>query len=364
MTKMEPIGYHQYLKIDQLLACQKMRSSEFGHEAHDEHLFIIVHQTYELWFKQILREFESIRTIMGRAKIDENEMGLIVSRLERVHEIQKLIAQQIDIMETMTPMDFLEFRDLLYPASGFQSFQFRLVENMLGLDSSVRMVYNNVSYKNHFDEEQRKQLEISEQQTSILEAVQSWLERTPFLKSKEFDFWSEYRKAVVKMFNEDKDVIRNNPLLGDEQIKINLEQVEQSENVFESLFDEKQFEKLRKDGYWRLGHKAVLSALFIHLYRDMPVLHLPYRLLTKLKDIDETLTHWRYRHALMAKRMLGTKIGTGGSSGAQYLRESTEKHKIFTDFFQLSTFFIPRSQLPKLPEELKRTLDFHYTKTN
>ena len=89
-------------------------------------------------------------------------------------------------------------------------------------------------------------------------------------------------------------------------------------------------------------------------------LHLPYRLLTLLMDVDEHFTTWRYRHALMVHRMIGTKIGTGGSSGHDYLRQTAERHKVFSDLFNLSTFFIPRSRLPELPEAVRQKLGFHY----
>jgi hypothetical protein len=101
----------------------------------------------------------------------------------------------------------------------------------------------------------------------------------------------------------------------------------------------------------------VQAALFITVYREMPALQQPFRLLSLLMDIDQTLTFWRYRHALMVERMIGRKIGTGGSSGHAYLRSTAERHRIFGDLFQLSTFLIPRSSLPELPADVKRRLD-------
>ena len=98
---------------------------------------------------------------------------------------------------------------------------------------------------------------------------------------------------------------------------------------------------------------AVQAALFITVYRDQPVLQLPFRLLTALMDIEEQLTLWRYRHALMVQRMIGVKIGTGGSSGHDYLRRTVEAHRVFADLFQLSTYLIPRSALPPLPPEVQ-----------
>jgi tryptophan 2,3-dioxygenase len=110
-----------------------------------------------------------------------------------------------------------------------------------------------------------------------------------------------------------------------------------------------------------LSYQAAHAALLIQLYRDQPALQLPFRFLTALMDMDEHFTTWRSRHALMVKRMLGSKVGTGGSSGFEYLRDSANKHKVFQDFFQLTTYFVPRSKLPILPREVERELNFHYS---
>ena len=106
---------------------------------------------------------------------------------------------------------------------------------------------------------------------------------------------------------------------------------------------------------------ALQAALFINLYRDEPVLQLPFRLLSLLMDIDETMTAWRYRHALMAQRMIGMKLGTGGSSGHDYLAEAARRYRVFGDLFALSTFLIPRSALPPLPEPLRSAMGYRYT---
>ena len=123
-NKKTPQDYSDYLKIDSMLKSQVLLSEKNGLKAHDEMLFIITHQVYELWFKQILYEIDSIFEVFDRNIIDESHVGTAVSRLERVNVIQQLLIDQIKILETMTPMDFLDFRDLLTPASGFQSAQF------------------------------------------------------------------------------------------------------------------------------------------------------------------------------------------------------------------------------------------------
>ena len=102
-----------------------------------------------------------------------------------------------------------------------------------------------------------------------------------------------------------------------------------------------------------------MSALFIKQYSEEPVFNLPFQLITALTEIDEQLTLWRYRHAMMVQRMLGTKIGTGGSSGHHYLKKTTESNRIFLDFFNMATFLLPKSSLPELPESVKRRLGFY-----
>lgn len=358
--KYPPVHYHYYLGLDPLLSTQHRKSEEHGKPAHDEMLFIIVHQTYELWFKQIIFELNSVLSIFQKGQVAETEMGLASARLERIVGIMKLITGQIDVLETMTPLDFLEFRDMLYPASGFQSFQWRLIETKLGLRSGDRLAYNNAPFYKSLNEDQQVEMHKVLEQPSLFESIEKWLERTPFLQNEEFSFWDSYKQAVNQMFKADIDIVRNNDRLNDEDKKRNIDGLEKTLGSFEALFDEKAYEKLRQEGQFRLSYKALHAALLVQLYRDQPILQTPFRIIQALLDIDETMTTWRYRHALMALRMLGQKIGTGGSSGHKYLAEATSKHKIFGDFFNLTTFFIPRSQVPPLPKSITDRMNFHY----
>ena len=120
--------YGDYLGIERLLELQKPLSLHDGKLiAHDEMLFIIIHQAYELWFKQILHEITACGEVLSKPAADDDgpDMNVVVHRLQRVVEIWKLLNHQVDVLETMTPLDFLEFRELLHGASGFQSMQFR-----------------------------------------------------------------------------------------------------------------------------------------------------------------------------------------------------------------------------------------------
>lgn len=358
-----PVYYADYLKLDSLLTSQRPKSDEYGDPAHEEMLFIIVHQAYELWFKQILHELNSISEMFRKDDIDERNIGVAVARLRRITVIQKILIDQLGVMETMTPLDFLEFRDYLIPASGFQSFQFRLIENTLGLNMDSRMKFNDKNYYSLVSDEHQKLLIESQSKDSIYESVDKWLSRIPFLNIDDFDFWKYYKDAVEVMLENEKNIILNNPSLSEERKAKQLEMFESTKENFEALLDEKKYEELRTQGLRRLSHRSMLAALFINLYRDEPILHLPYRLLTYLVDIDEHFTTWRYKHALMVHRIIGAKVGTGGSSGHQYLLQTAEKHKVFKDLFDLPTYLIPRSDLPELPEDLKTKLGFYYTAT-
>lgn len=355
-----PIYYSEYLHLEKLLTSQSPKSDEYNHHAHDEMLFIIVHQAYELWFKQILHELDSVLEMFQENVIDERNIGIAVSRLRRITTIQKVLVDQLNILETMTPLDFLEFRDFLIPASGFQSYQFRLIENKLGLNPASRVKLDNKNYYSLVSDEHQKMLIDSQNTISVIEAVDKWLSRIPFLKTDDFDFWSYYKEAVSKLIENEKQIILNNPSLTDEKREKQLMEFENTKLKFDSLLDEEKHNALMKQGLKRLSHKSTLAALFINLYRDEPVLHLPFRFLTYLVDIDELFTTWRYKHALMVHRMIGAKVGTGGSSGHHYLMETAEKHKVFRDLFDLSTYLIPGSSLPELPSGLKLKLGFNY----
>lgn len=366
-----PIYYHSYLQLDKVLSAQTPMSGVAGINggagAHDEHLFIVIHQTYELWFKQILHELSDVVRIFSQASVAESQMGTVIHRLRRVTEIQRVLVDQLTILETMTPLDFLEFRDYLFPASGFQSVQFRKIENMLGLDPSRRMRYSGKNYCAYLKQDHSEMLQGLEKQPSMFDLVEKWLERTPFVEFGSFDFWAEYTKAIEAMVQRDRDVVERQAdelRLTEEEKQEQLAGIEKTALHFKSLLDEAEYEKLRQRGDRRISFRAMKAALLITLYQDEPMLHLPFQLLRLLMDVDEYFTTWRYRHALMVHRMIGIKLGTGGSSGYAYLRATAQQHKIFGDLFNLSTFIIPRSFLPPLPTGLRRRLSFVNTHQN
>lgn len=359
--KYATIHYHQYLELDKLLDAQKLRSEEVDAPAHEEMLFIITHQAYELWFKQIIHELNSVLGLFKSEQVDERKIGTAVSRLNRVETILKLLVEQIGIMETMTPLDFLDFRNYLFPASGFQSFQFRAVECLLGLPEKQRITYYNQKYSSVFPQEQQDILDNIYKEGTLFNFIQDWLERMPFLKAKDFDFLDHYGKAVKQMLNKEQAAIEASTYLTEEQKKMRSTMLGSTNSYFDLVLNEEKHAELVAEGAVRLSYKATLSALFINLFRDEPILHTPFNLLTCLVDIDNALTTWRYRHAQMVLRMLGRKVGTGGSSGHGYLSATAEKHAIFTDFHNISTLLIPRSELPELPDGIRKQLNFYFS---
>ena len=350
-----PLYYSDYLQIERLLSSQVPESAKHGTPVHDEMLFIIVHQTYELWFKQALHEFDRIERDFSTNPVDDEAMARIVHSLARVHEIFKLLVAQLDVLETMTPADFLDFRDYLIPASGFQSLQFRLIETRLGLPGGTRVAFDDKAIEERLSIADRETLAAGRTRPTIHALLDTWLARTPFLDWGGDSFRVAYRAAVVKHLAADLATVNADDGLPAERRAREASGLDKALGVFAAVF-----EPDANPGAWRLSPPAVQAALFITVYREMPAVQQAFRLLSLLMDIDETLTIWRYRHALMVERMIGRKIGTGGSAGHAYLTTTIERHRVFGDLFQLSTFLIPRSSLPQLPPDVRRRLGLVY----
>ena len=345
-----PVHYSDYLQLQQLLGAQQPRSNLPGIvPAHDELLFIIIHQTYELWFKQILFEIDSVTSTLRKPVLNDNsaELQLVVHRLQRVITIFKVLVQQIDILETMTPMDFLDFRDMLRPASGFQSWQFKQIEASLGLPFSQR--YGSDYYVSVLNEQETNIIKAAEQNDSLIKLVNSWLERMPFITYG--DFWINYhpnnsKEDLPDFFTRYQDIYVSG--------------LAEAEKNNEELFKQVFYEAAANDSPRQLSPKACRAALFIFLYRGYPMLELPFQLLETLVELDNQLGNWRHRHINMVQRMIGSRIGTGGSTGAGYLKGAMDNHAIFKEITQLNSFLIDRKKLPELPKELKEKLGYNF----
>jgi tryptophan 2,3-dioxygenase len=203
-------------------------------------------------------------------------------------------------------------------------------------------------------------VESYEGEPSLFELVEKWLERTPFLDQGGFDFWQAYQEAVHQRIQGDRAFVQTNPNLAEEERAAQLKEFDSILSQYKAVFDPEGHALEVAAGRLRLSHRAFQAALFICLYRDEPALQEPFRMLELLMDIEEGFTMWRYRHAQMALRMIGRRIGTGGSAGAKYLEKSAERSRVWGDLFNLSTFLVPRADRPDLPDEIVDSMRFRY----
>ena len=255
-------SYPEYLKIDELLQLQRPLSQ--GPE-HDEMLFIVIHQVYELWFKQVLHELDYLERLLAG-----NDGARARHTLKRIPTILKVMVAQLDILETMTPLEFLSFRDRLESGSGFQSHQFRELEFALGL----------------------KDPRVLERYPAGSEA-RARLER----RLAEGTLWDAFLRYLA------------------------------ANGVAVPRAD------LERDFTRRVEPSSELRVALVQLYRQQPDLA---DLCERLVDLDEGIMEWRYRHVKMVQRTIGTRRGTGGSTGAEYLM-STLNQPLFPDLWAIRT---------------------------
>jgi tryptophan 2,3-dioxygenase len=264
--KNAPLSYNKYLRVPELIDLQTCLSDPAHH---DELLFIIIHQAYELWFKEILHEID------GSIRLMNEDQGAAATRaLQRVVAIEKLLLQQIHILETMSPISFLGFRDELNPASGFQSMQFREIEFSSGLkDAGILCNFRN-------DEFAYERLRQRMNEPSLGDALWALLRRRGF------------------------DAPADDTPRGPEERRSN-----RSRRVRSMVEILTHFEKRGEE----------------------------FQLAEALLEHDESFSLWRSHHIKMVERMVGTKRGTGGSEGVGYLRATLDK-KFFPELWEARTY--------------------------
>ncbi|HYO91899.1 MAG TPA: tryptophan 2,3-dioxygenase family protein, partial [Pyrinomonadaceae bacterium] len=261
-----PLSYNKYLRVPDLIGLQDCLSEPVHH---DELLFITIHQTYELWFKQVLHEIDA-----AISQMNEDRGAAAARSINRVAEIEKVLVNQIHILETMTPINFLGFRDQLNPASGFQSMQFREIEFSSGLkDSGILQNF-------HEDEFAFKRLETRMNAPSLGDAFFSYLRRRGL------------------------DAPADDPSLAEDEQR--------------RLYGQRT--------------RAVLEVIthFETRYEE-------FQLAESLIQHDELFALWRSHHVKMVERMVGTKRGTGGSEGVGYLRTTLDS-KFFPELWEARTY--------------------------
>jgi tryptophan 2,3-dioxygenase len=185
----------------------------------------------------------------------------------------------------------------------------------------------------------------AEGEPTLKELLIRWLERMPYLDER---YWEEYPPST-ELDSEDRHKFWADYR---EAYRSSLSQSERERLAeFDSVFFD--------EGRGSVSPAAMRAALFITIYRNLPIFHLPFELLNTLSEIDELLSNWRYRHFMMVRRMIGIRVGTGGTSGAGYLEGTLSQHYAFREITELATFLVERSKRPILPNALKEKVSFN-----
>jgi tryptophan 2,3-dioxygenase len=287
--------------------------------------FIVVHQVYELWFKLTLHEMIHVRDIL--LERDISELGLIRAHhyMERANAIWRIMVQQIHVIETMRPIDFLGFRNALTPASGFQSLQLRLIETLAGLTEDQRITYGGQDYRSFagFPQPMIDQLEDIAKRGSLRDLLLPYLAEVP-LRSADRD-WVTAR-AIEHGLEREKRL---------EQMFTGSEL--EREGIVK---DREKREAAMRAQVARAGFQVML-AVYTWPERFAPL----YQLCEDLITFEEAFILWRMHHARTVERFIGKKIGTGGSTGVPYL-ENTARYRIFEELWAVRTLLVHPDERP------------------
>lgn len=353
-------NYWDYLKLDRLLELQD-GFDEGGNdvESADELHFIVVHQVYELWFKLILRSLRLARDRMAEPRVAEDTVPYVVHHLRRITSVLEVAVSHWKVVETLTPQDFLAFRDKLAPASGFQSFQLRELEIIMGLEDSQRIQYGNTAPLAHIQQlgphseagqYAWKHIEQARGEQSFLRALEEWLYRTPIQGSRPedpgdadavYEFVEAYLNKAETLQAAALD--RLVEALGEGargEIAARYATSQAAARAFLQAVDVEPAIRERV-------RRARAASLFIESYRELPLLAWPRLLLDAVVEMEEGLILFRNRHARMVERVIGRRVGTGGSGGVEYL-DKTLGYRVFRDLWAIRTVLLPKDQLPEL----------------
>jgi tryptophan 2,3-dioxygenase len=338
-------SYADYLQLHELLELQGDDRNINSDEMH----FIIVHQTFELWFKQVIRELSEARNILGGDHVPEDDIPRAVDHLGRTTEIFRLMANQWTVLETLTPQGFLAFRDGLGSASGFESFQMREFEILLGLDNDDRIGGMDPlsSFRRMAEGDERSatilaRLEDAVSQPSLYESMMNWVERTPIMGS---SYGSKGDAENVRAYIEthleahravcEEAAERSAGWGAGDPSKMAARMAAAHDGAVSFLMPEGEVSRARA------------GLLFIESYRELPLLTWPRTLIDAIVELEESVVKWRHSHARMVERIMGRRIGTGGTSGVDYL-DATSQYRIFKDLWGIRTILVKPEKRPTL----------------
>lgn len=359
--KPTPATYWDYIRVEDLLALQGGRDGDDTKLSDDEVRFVVIHQIDELWFKLVLRELATARNLFARVPVPESDLAFAVAALRRVTTIFGLAAQHFVLMETMRTQDYLLFRDKLYPASGFQSGQMREIEILLGLDDKDRIALGQeFSYKTALkgpggtDSPMLRRVEARERDLPTLKtAVLEWLSRTPIDGSQPGDagdaqvvdaFADGYLAGHATMLQHASSAaIAMQVLTGENEQRLRARHDAQFESARTHLL------ALDVPEAQRATTKRLRAAiLFVDSNRSLPLLSWPGQVIDALIECEQSMLVFRQRHARMVERVIGRRVGTGGTDGVAYLDATALKYRVFPEIWAARTLLLPPSMCPKV----------------
>jgi tryptophan 2,3-dioxygenase len=358
MTR-KPTAYWDYIHVEELLSLQAGLAGSDAELTNDEHMFIVVHQIDELWFKLIIRELVSVRNLFAQPLVPEQSLATAVRGIRRMEALLHLVAQHFALMETMTTRDYLAFRDKLSPASGFQSAQLREIEILLGLPDADRIPLGHEhSYIEALKDSGRETAASRRvaarlvDRPSLGEAIREWLYRTPIQGSLPGQAGDDER---VRAFIDAYGVTHANALARGKALATMVALTPADEARLQARY-EKEVAAARA---FLLAEDAPIEArartarirsalLFIESYRELPLLAWPREIIDAIVAFEQAFVIFRQRHARMVERVIGRRTGTGGSAGVDYLDQTALKYRVFPDVWAVRTILVQKSELPEL----------------
>lgn len=355
-------NYWDYLRLPTLLDLQAGLENDERRVSPDELHFIIVHQVFELWFKLLLNELRLAREHLVRDRVPEKDIPLVVHHLGRVNEILELAVAQFAVVETLSPQDFLAFRDRLFGASGFQSVQMREIEILLGLEESEHTdALGEAAPSGAVSALERRAAEVPSggwvrerlrtvrRETTLNAALHKWLFRTP-IDASTIDAADDRERVAAFIDGFLAAYERHHRAALDDLTRRAVPTDALAARLERSLLEARAFlqadEVTGDEARWR-AQRARAGLLFIECYRDLPLLSWPRLLVDRVVALEEQLVLWRHRHARLVERIIGRRPGTGGSPGVAYLDRTTH-YRIFKDLWTVRTLLLPREALPPL----------------
>lgn len=353
-----PTTYWDYIRVEDLLALQGGLDGDESKLANDEVLFIVVHQVYELWFKLVLRELTKARDLFRQNPVPDIELASAARSIKRVTTIFDVATQHWRVVETLTTRDYLDFRDRLIPASGFQSAQIREMEILLGLDPSARVpLGHESSYLDALKAEggasspalRRVERRLADG-PSLKQVVYEWLSRTPIDGVSDDahvdDFLRRFLDAHRAEIRRRLDLAQEHALTeGDvERLRARYDaEIAMAEAFLLANDDE------TADPETRAFRRRVRAAIvFLESYRELPRLAWPREVVDGLVEMEQAMLVWRQRHARMVERIIGKRTGTGGSAGVDYLDQTALRYRVFGDVWAVRSLLLRKPSVPPI----------------